>query len=85
MVNQLNNSNEIIDAQLENSEKIYNSIHIQFILYFISTLILIAFIFIINSSGNLSIFVVIILLIFLFLIFKFLRFNIINFVSNFKI
>lgn len=77
--------NEIVDAQLENSETAYNSIHIQFVLFFIATLILVGFVFIINASGNLSIFVVIILVILLFLIFKFLRFNIINFISNFTL
>ena len=76
--------NEIVDAQLDNSETIYSSIHLQFILFFISTLILIGFVFIINASGDLSIFVVILLLLFLFLVFKFLRFNIINFISNFR-
>ena len=76
--------NEIVDAQLENSKKTYNSIYLQFILFLISTLILIFFVFVINSSGNLSIFVVILLLIILFLIFKYLRFNIITFISNFK-
>lgn len=77
--------NEIIDAQVENSETVYNSVHIQFILFFIATLILVGFVFIINVSGNLSIFVVIILAIVLFLIFKFLRFNIVNFISNFTL
>ena len=77
--------NEIVDAQLENSERVYNSVHIQFVLFFIATLILVGFVFIINASGNLSIFVVIILLIVLFLIFKFLRFNIVNFISNFRL
>lgn len=76
--------NEIVDAQLDNSERIYNSIQLQFVLFFISTLILIGFIFIINMSGDLSIFVVIVLLIFLFLVFIFLRFNIMNFISNFR-
>ncbi len=76
--------NEIVDAQLDNSERIYNSIQLQFVLFFISTLILIGFIFIINMSGDLSIFVVILLLIFLFLVFRFLRFNIMNFISNFR-
>lgn len=75
--------NEIVDAQLDNSERVYNSIQLQFVLFFISTLILIGFIFIINISGNLSIFVVILLLIFLLLVFTFLRFNIIRFISNF--
>ena len=55
--------NEIVDAQLDNSERVYNSIQLQFVLFFISTLILIGFIFIINMSGDLSIFVVILLLI----------------------
>ena len=80
-----NRLNEIVDAQLENSERVYNSVHIQFVLFFIATLILVGFVFIINASGNLSIFVVIILLIILFLIFKFLRFNIVNFISNFRL
>lgn len=80
-----NHLNEIVDAQLENSERVYNSVHVQFVLFFIATLILLGFVFIINASGNLSIFVVIILLIVLFLIFKFLRFNIVNFISNFRL
>ena len=79
------NKNEIIEAQLENSKAEYNSLNIQFILYFVTTLILIGFVISINASGNLSIFLVIVLLILLFVIFKFLRFNIVNFILNFKI
>ena len=79
------NKNEIIEAQLENSKGEYNSLNIQFILYFVTTLILIGFVISINASGNLSIFLVIVLLILLFVIFKFLRFNIVNFILNFKI
>ena len=77
--------NRLIIDQLNNSKTVYNSVHLQFIFYFIATCILVGFIFIINMSGNLSIFIIILLLIILFLIFKFLRFNIFNFLTNFKI
>lgn len=82
--NKDNHNNRLIDDQLNNSKIVYNSVHLQFIFYFIATCILIGFIFIINASGNLSIFIIISLLIVLFLIFTLLKFNIVNFIMNFK-
>tara|TARA_B100000035_G_C20888920_1_gene504042 strand:- start:308 stop:721 length:414 start_codon:yes stop_codon:yes gene_type:complete len=80
-----NDRNILINDQLNNSKIVYNSVHLQFILYLIATCILVGIIFIINASGSLSIFIIILLLIVLFLIFKLLKFNIVNFIMNFKI
>ena len=78
-------TNELINQQLDNSEIVYDSVHLQFILYFIASCILIGFIFIINTGGNLSIFFIILLLIVIFCIFKFLKFDLINYIMNLKI
>ena len=57
----------------------------QFILFFVATIILIGMVLLINVSGNLSFFVIIILIIIIFIIFKFLKFNMLNFILNFRI
>ena len=84
-VNTNSKTNELINQQLDNSEIVYDSVHLQFILYFIATAILIGFIFIINTGGNLSIFIIILLLLVIFCIFKFLKFDLINYIMNLKI
>jgi len=77
--------NELIESQLDYSKVRYSSVHMQFILYFIATFLLIGFIFIITSSGKLSFYIMLILVIILFIIIKYLNFNIINFIMNFKL
>lgn len=77
--------NKIEHAQLEYTKKVFDSNRMQFILFFVATIILIGMVLLINVSGNLSFFVIIILIIIIFIIFKFLKFNMLNFILNFRI
>ena len=77
--------NKIEKAQLEYTKKVFDSNRLQFILFFIATFILIGMVLLINVSGNISIFIILILIVILFIIFKFLKFDIVNFISRFRI
>lgn len=80
-----NSDKETINAQLENSKTVYDSIYLQLVLFFIATIILIAIIFVINISGTISIISIIIFIVILLFLFKFLKFDIFTFLKNFSI
>lgn len=76
---------ETIDAQLENSKTVYDSVYLQLTLFFIATILLIIIIFIINIAGTISIIPIIILIVLLLFLMKFLKFDIFTFLKNFSI
>lgn len=84
-MNKEENNNKTINAQLSNSKKVYDSNKLQVILYIIATLILLGSIVMIYMSNELSVLMVLIFIITILLVIKFLKFNIINFIMNFKI
>lgn len=77
--------NEIEQAQIDYTKKVFDSNQLQFFLFFIATIILVGMIILINVTGNISFFIIITLIVIIFIIFKFLKFNIVNFILNFKI
>ena len=79
-----NKFNELEKAQVHYTKKVFNSNRLQLILFFIATIVLIGMILAINASGNLSFVIIIILVIIIFIIFKFLKFDMINYILNFK-